>query len=430
MTATARIAFALLVERDVRRVPGRPGAQDHAAPTSRTCARRSSSHPTATAASTACGSAFFLKRTDDVTATVLNRAGDEIRVLAEGGGLRAGRAHARSSGTAPDARRPPGGGRHPPHPPEPAPSGPRGADAAQHRQGHEAADVRSRRSARADTVRRRQLLPHDDGEPAECRSRRPAGARRSSSIAPTCAAAPGPRRSRSSSPTAPRPGSGAGRSAGRRVAAGSYPSSSAPATGPATSAPRRRSRRASLRPPAARPRRHHGPLPARPGTAAPVRRAGRAASPSTSSASASRGGAPRRRPASASAAAAPARASCASRAPGGKSGLYLFDVGRDRPPRRRSSCQAREAHGARRAAGDDLAGAQPRRRPRRRRPTRSTPACRCGSRPVRQATASRRDSPPRGALLAQLDRKGRRYDLTTDVALARGAGPSSAGTAA
>ena len=26
---------------------------------------------------------FFLKRTDDVTATVLNRAGDEIRVLAE-----------------------------------------------------------------------------------------------------------------------------------------------------------------------------------------------------------------------------------------------------------------------------------------------------------------------------------------------------------
>ena len=83
--------------------------------------------------------------------------------------------------------------------------------------------------------------------------------------------------------------------------------------------------------------------------------------------------------------------------------------------------------GARRArhpAADDLAGAQPRRRRRRRAPE---PAG--GRLPVRLGRPFVKDGIPaqvrrhEALLLAALDRKRRRYDITTDAALARGEGP-------
>ena len=110
-------------------------------------------------------------------------------------------------------------------------------------------------------------------------------------------------------------------------------------------------------------------------------------------------------------------------APGGESGVYLFDV-RTRAPAhvtvalRRAG--RREAPGARRPADDDLAGAQPGRRRRRRRcRTCSTAACRCarprarrrrppgGVRPARGA-AARVAGPHRAALRRHDRRRARR----------------------
>ena len=136
------------------------------------------------------------------------------------------------------------------------------------------------------------------------------------------------------------------------------------------------------------------------------------------------------------AAAARARASCASDAPGGKSGLYLFEVAHAHAPhgRRRSSCSRRQARDVLvvlpvttwqglNPADDDGDG-----RP----DTLLGRAAGAARAPVRRATAC----PPQirrheALLLAQLDRKGRRYDLTTDVALgARRGAASSTATAA
>ena len=99
-------------------------------------------------------------------------------------------------------------------------------------------------------------------------------------------------------------------------------------------------------------------------------------------------------------------------------------------PRRRSSCS--------RAENRDVLvvlpattwqGLQPRRRRRRRAPGHArAPGCRCGSaRPFVKGGLPRAAPPHEALLLAQLDREGHRYDLTTDVALARGAGPTLAG---
>ena len=82
MTATARIVFAVLVVRDVRRVLRRPGAQEHAAQRAGR-ARDAVLLAQPRRPLRPQRMSFFLKRTDDVTATVVNRAGDEIRVLAE-----------------------------------------------------------------------------------------------------------------------------------------------------------------------------------------------------------------------------------------------------------------------------------------------------------------------------------------------------------
>ena len=100
----------------------------------------------------------------------------------------------------------------------------------------------------------------------------------------------------------------------------------------------------------------------------------------------------RRRPGSATAAAAAARAIVRFAAPGGKSGLYLFEV-RTRTRRTAAPVVVTGAPGARRArrpAADDLAGPQPRRRRRRRAPRHALgrPA-RAARAPVRRATASR-----------------------------------------
>ena len=82
MTATARIAFAVLViatfaaflaAQELKTTP--PNVQDVRA--------RGFFSPNRDGRFDRMRMSFFLKRTDDVTATVLNRAGDEIRVLAE-----------------------------------------------------------------------------------------------------------------------------------------------------------------------------------------------------------------------------------------------------------------------------------------------------------------------------------------------------------
>ncbi|MEA2143799.1 MAG: hypothetical protein QOI64_2229, partial [Solirubrobacteraceae bacterium] len=82
MTATARIAFALLVgatfaaflvAQELKTTP--PNVQDVRA--------TEFFSPNRDGRFDRMRMSFFLKRTDDVTATVLNRAGDEIRVLAE-----------------------------------------------------------------------------------------------------------------------------------------------------------------------------------------------------------------------------------------------------------------------------------------------------------------------------------------------------------
>ena len=109
------------------------------------------------------------------------------------------------------------------------------------------------------------------------------------------------------------------------------------------------------------------------------------------------------------------------------SGLYLFeahtrdapDAGPARPSRR-----SKTAEGARRAAGDHLAGHEPGRRRRRRlaQHARRT-GCRCA------ASASFANGLPAGLvqrvapLLIHLDRTGLRYDLTTDLGLATNEGP-------
>ena len=172
------------------------------------------------------------------------------------------------------------------------------------------------------------------------------------------------------------------------------PSSCAPATRPATSAPRRRCRRASstgARCPAA--------AASRSATCAPSRR------PARQGARHGRrrrrlgrralhlAAAPRRRPRRSATAAAAARSRVVRfEAPGGKSGLYLFEV---RTRTRRTAApvvvtgrQARDVLVV--LPADDLAGPQPRRR-RRRRAARHArrPGCRCASRARSSATGSR-----------------------------------------
>ena len=117
---------------------------------------------------------FVLKRTDDVTATVIDRGDDEVRVL------RSRHPPARRRDDAPrlgrPARQPPhGADGDVPHPPEPAPPGPRRRAAAQHRQGHEAApDVRvTSIGPEKDKVPEPELLPRADGAPARVSFRAP-----------------------------------------------------------------------------------------------------------------------------------------------------------------------------------------------------------------------------------------------------------------
>jgi hypothetical protein len=117
-------------------------------------------------------------------------------------------------------------------------------------------------------------------------------------------------------------------------------------------------------------------------------------------------------------------------APGGKSGLYLFDVRtRSRHTAAPLVVQAREEHPVLvvlpvttwqglNTADDDGDG---------------RPDTLAAGLPVGIARPFVKDGLPgqvahgEALLLAELDRKGRRYDLTTDVALARGEGPQLAG---
>ena len=117
------------------------------------------------------------------------------------------------------------------------------------------------------------------------------------------------------------------------------------------------------------------------------------------------------------------------RAPGGPSGLHLLEVDAARRRRRARPGRGpgrRPPAGARGAAGDDVAGAQPprRRRRRRARPARPRPARSSLHRVLAGGALPAGVAGTTAPLLAWLDRTGRRYDLTTDVALARGPRPA------
>lgn len=428
MTATARIAFALLVvatfgaffvAQELKTTP--PAVQDVRA--------TEVFSPNRDGRKDRMYMSFFLRRTDDVTATVLNRAGDEIRVLAERR-LRAGqRMRLRWDGT--DAR-----GRA-------VPDGIYRVRLNLRRQGRA---VLIPRNITKDTTppkilvtsigpERRvvgpELLPRADGEPAEVHFRAPSRPRSRKEVL-VFRTDVRPARAVFEEPVELADDATSwtwdGTARGRPVAAGTYAvvvrgRDEAGNIGSSVPLP---------------PRFEYGrPLPGRGGITVRYLRAHPATIPTKARETAAvavdsvgerfrwqlrRVGDPGVR----------ARGSGSRsrivrfQAPGGKSGLYLFEV------RTRSRRTAAPVVVTGRQARDVLVvlpmttwqGLNPADDDGDGRPD-TLPA----GLPVRLARPFVRDGiPPQirrheALLLAQLDRAGRRYDLTTDIALARGQGP-------
>ncbi len=431
MTATARIAFALLVgatfaaflvAQELKTTP--PNVQDVRA--------TEVFSPNQDGRKDRMTMSFFLKLTDDVTATVLNRAGDEIRVLAERQ-LRAGeRMRLRWDGT--DARR------------RTVPDGIYRIRLNLRRQGRA---VLIPRNIAKDTTppavavtsigpERRvvgpELLPRGDGDPAEVHFQAPdrPGSRKEVLVFRTDVR---PARAVFDAPVKLADDATSwrwnGTVRGRRAAAGTY-----------AVIVRARDKAGNIGASApVPPRLEYGrPLPGRGGITVRYLRAQSPTAPTKARETAAvavdsvgerftwqlrrigdagirnRGSGSRSR-------------IVRFEAPGGKSGLYLFEV---RTRTRRTAApvvvtgrQARDVlvvlplttwQGLN-PADDDGDG---------------RPDLLSAGLPVRLARPFVKDGiPPQirrheALLLAQLDRQGRRYDLTTDVALARGVGPKPA----